>query len=254
MQNESGILYLLPTPLGENTETIPLYNQTLIETLRIFVVEEIRTARRFLRKIIPAFPLDDCQFYILNEHTVSTLNLHEPIQLLLQGQNIGMLSEAGLPCIADPGSELVMLAQEKNIRIIPLAGPSSVFMALMASGLCGQHFTFHGYLPAEKTKLVAKLRNLEQVSGLQHQTQLFIETPYRNHSLFETILKTCKSHTFLSLACNISSEDEYIKTKTIQQWRQTVCPQLHKKPCVFALLATGNNAPELLSPNAVLIK
>ena len=234
-----GKLYLLPTPIGENDifESIPLYNKTIIDSLRIFVVEEIRTARRFLRKISPDFPIDDCQFYILNEHTSQNMDLNPVLQHLSDGKNVGILSEAGLPCIADPGSELVVLAHQKDIAVVPLVGPSSIFLTLMASGLCGQNFAFHGYLPTDKTELVHKIHKLEQISSSQHQTQLFIEAPYRNNQLFETLLKECKSNTYICIACNLTQQDEYIKTKTIVQWRKSPPPSLHKKPVVFGVLS-----------------
>jgi len=232
-------LYLLPTPLSEDAvfESIPSYNKEIIEPLRYFVVEEIRTARRFLRKLCPDFPIDDCTFFIFNEHTCKSANYEEILQPLLNGNDMGLLSEAGLPCIADPGSDLVRAAQQKNIQVVPLVGPSSIFMALMASGLNGQSFAFHGYLPTDKVKLSDKIHKIEQISSLQQQTQLFIEAPYRNNQLFETLLKECNSNTYLCIACNISQKDEYIKTKSIAQWRKNSPPSLHKKPCVFAILS-----------------
>jgi 16S rRNA (cytidine1402-2'-O)-methyltransferase len=238
MRSNMGKLYLLPAPIGDNPvfESIPSYNKTIIDGLRIFVVEEIRTARRFLRKISPDFPIDDCRFYVLNEHTLSSLDLKPILQFAIEGQNIGVISEAGLPCIADPGSELVLLAQKNDIQVVPLVGPSSITMTLMASGLCGQNFAFHGYLPTNKPELIDKIRNLEQCSRLHHQTQLFIEAPYRNNQVFEALLTACKADTFLCIASNISQSDEYIKTKTIAQWKKTPPPLLHKKPTVFALL------------------
>lgn len=234
-----GKLYLLPTPIGENDifESIPLYNKTIIDSLRIFVVEEIRTARRFLRKLSPNFPIDDCRFYVLNEHTQKNIDLNFVLYHTMEGQNIGIISEAGLPCIADPGSELVALAQQKDVTVVPLVGPSSITLALMASGLCGQNFAFHGYLPTDKTNLSHKIRQLEQISISQQQTQLFIETPYRNNQLFKMLLKECKSNTCLCIACNVSQKDEYIKTKTILQWKKKPPLSLHKKPTVFAILS-----------------
>ncbi len=239
MDSDTGKLYLLPTPIGDNdvVESIPVYNKTIIDSLRIFVVEEIRTARRFLRKISPDFPIDDCQFHILNEHTSSDVDLNHILQPVIEGKSIGILSEAGLPCVADPGSDLVSLAQQKNITVVPLVGPSSIMMTLMASGLCGQNFAFNGYLPTDKAELSNKIHRLEQISSSQHQTQLFIEAPYRNNQLFDTLLKECKSNTSLCVACNISQKDEYIKTKTIAQWKKGSPVQLHKKPTVFAISA-----------------
>jgi 16S rRNA (cytidine1402-2'-O)-methyltransferase len=237
MQSNTGKLYLLPTPIGNNKvfDVIPVHNKTIIEGLRVFVVEEIRTARRFLRKLSPDFPIDDCQFYILNEHTLSSIDLSYILQIAIEGENIGIVSEAGLPCVADPGSDLVLLAQQKDIRVVPLVGPSSITMTLMASGLSGQCFAFHGYLPTNKSELIDKIRKLEQFSRLYSQTQLFIETPYRNNRLLETLLTVCKENTYLCISCNINQNDEYIKTKTIAQWKQIPLLQLHKKPTVFAL-------------------
>jgi len=233
-----GKLYLCPTPLSQDAvfECIPACNREIIEPLRYFIVEEIRTARRFLRKLCPDFPIDDCTFYIFNEHTCKSANWDEILQPLLDGKDAGLLSEAGLPCIADPGADVVWAAQQKNISVVPLAGASSITMALMASGLHGQSFAFLGYLPTDKTALTDKLRKIETASIQNNQTQLFIEAPYRNNQLFEILLKTCRPDTKLCIACNISCHDEYIKTKTISKWKTAPPPQLHKRPTVFALL------------------
>jgi len=234
-----GKLYLLPTPINDNDvlESIPSYNKEIIEPLRYFVVEEIRTARRFLRKLCPNFPIDDSTFFILNEHTCQSANWEELLQPLLNGNDMGLLSEAGCPCIADPGTDLVWAAQQKDIPVVPLVGPSSITMALMASGLHGQSFAFHGYLPTDKTALMDKLRKLENSSIQNNQTQLFMETPYRNNQLFDILLKTCKPDTRLCIACNISGKDEYIKTQRIAKWKNSPAPQLHKKTTVFAFFA-----------------
>ena len=233
-----GKLYLLPTPISDNPvlESIPIYNKEIIEPLRYFIVEEIRTARRFLRKLCPDFPIDDSTFFVHNEHNCKSANLEELLQPLLDGNDMGLLSEAGLPCVADPGADLVWTAQQKNIQIVPLVGPSAITMALTASGLHGQSFTFHGYLPTDKTELIDKLRKIENSSVQNNQTQLFMETPYRNNQLFDIVLKTCKPDTRLCVACNISSKEQYIKTRTIAQWKNFPAPQLHKKPTVFAVL------------------
>jgi 16S rRNA (cytidine1402-2'-O)-methyltransferase len=233
-----GKLYLLPTPINDNDvfESVPNYNKEIIEPLRYFVVEEIRTARRFLRKLCPDFPIDDCTFFVLNEHTCQSAKWEELLQPLLNGNDMGLLSEAGLPCIADPGADFVWAAQQKNIQVVPLVGPSSITMALMASGLHGQQFAFHGYLPTDKTALADKLRKLENSSIQNNQTQLFMETPYRNNQLFDILLKTCRPDTRLCIACNISGKDEYIKTQSIAKWKNSPPPSLHKKPTVFAIL------------------
>ena len=236
MNLPSGTIYLIPTPLNEDDASsvaIP-YNHAVINKLRLFVVEELRTARRFLRKVNPDFPIDDCQFYILNEHTIATIDFCEILKEA-NGKNIGLMSEAGLPCVADPGSEFIALAHTKDIRVIPLVGASSIFMTLMASGLGGQRFAFHGYLPTDKTDLTTAIRKLEQQSRTERQTQIFMETPYRNMQLLEMLLKYCRAETLLCIACNISKEEEYIKTKTIAEWKKSTPPLLHKKPTVFAM-------------------
>jgi 16S rRNA (cytidine1402-2'-O)-methyltransferase len=238
MDTSFGKIYLIPTPLAEeNFSSAVLFNHAIIKDLRVFVVEELRTARRFLRKVCPDFPVDDCQFYILNEHTISTLNVDEIIYRVSHGNDVGIMSEAGLPCVADPGSELVALAHAKNIRVVPLVGASSIFMALMSSGLGGQKFAFHGYLPTNKTHLATAVRKLEQQSRTEQQTQIFMETPYRNMQLLETLLKHCRLETMLCIACNITDKDEYIQTKSVAQWKQSTLPSLHKKPAVFVLSA-----------------
>jgi len=231
-----GKLYLIPTLLGnqEPDSVIPAKTLEITKKLRYFIVEELRTARRYLRLIDKNFPIDECSFSVLNEHTTDSEfeNFLYPIE---KGFDIGLMSEAGLPCIADPGSKIVLLAHKKRYSVVPLAGSSSIILALIASGLNGQNFAFHGYLPTDKVKLSDKIHKIEQISSSQQQTQLFIEAPYRNNQLFETLLKECKSDTYLCIACNISQKDEYIKTKTVAQWRKNPPPSLHKKPCVFAL-------------------
>ncbi|MBP5412277.1 MAG: SAM-dependent methyltransferase [Bacteroidales bacterium] len=233
----SGRLYLLPTPLGDNnlTEIIPPYNIQLMESLRYFVVEQIRTARRFLRKAIPSFPIDDCHFFELNEHTAPNFNTEAIVAILLQGHSVGLLSEAGLPCIADPGNTMVMAAQEKGITIIPLVGPSSLLMALMASGCCGQNFAFNGYLPTDKTLLINKIRQIEGLISKYGQTQIFIETPYRNIAMAETLIHTCNADTILCIACDITLPTMDIRSMSIARWKKIDLSYLHKRPAVFVL-------------------
>ncbi|HOF15860.1 MAG TPA: SAM-dependent methyltransferase [Bacteroidales bacterium] len=231
-----GKLYLFPTLLGgEDIERcIPLYNLKIIENIRFFVVEELRTARRFLRKAIPTFPIDECDFQLLNEHTnIDTIS--DLLNPIYQGKDMGLLSEAGLPCVADPGNELVMIAQQKNIKIIPLVGPSSILMALMASGLSGQNFVFHGYLPTDKQALISKIQSMEINSQKHRQAQLCIETPYRNNQLIDVILKTCQPTTLLCIAANITLSTEYITTKTVAEWKSSPLPNFHKQPAIFIL-------------------
>jgi 16S rRNA (cytidine1402-2'-O)-methyltransferase len=172
----------------------------------------------------------------LNEHTQEK-ELPALLKPLLSGQNVGIMSEAGCPGIADPGAKLVELAHRKGIRVMPLVGPSSILLALMASGLNGQSFRFLGYIPADKAARIQRLKDIEMTSAKQRETQLFIETPYRNQHLLEDILTHCQTHTRLSIACNISLADEFISTKTVAEWKRGPLPDLHKKPTVFSLLA-----------------
>ena len=232
-----GTLYLIPTPIGENDvdHVIPQYNYGIIGKLRCFVIEEIRTARRFLRKIDQLFPIDDCSFFELNEHVVNNFDYSKVLQLLKDGNDVGLMSEAGLPCIADPGYTLVLAAQQQHIHVVPLVGPSSLMMALMASGLCGQNFVFHGYLPADKISLAEKIKNIELPAIKYNQTQIFIEAPYRNMQLFEALLKYCHPQTYLCVACQISQPDQFIKTMTIESWKRAKTINIHKKPTVFLL-------------------
>ncbi len=235
MQVSMSILYLIPTPLSDQpiANVIPHYNVEVLLSITHFVVEEIRTARRFLRKIGYMGNFDEICFYLLNEHS-SAAELPTLIAPLLQGNNMGLLSEAGTPCIADPGSQLVSLAHQHQIRVIPLSGPSSIFMALMASGFNGQQFRFLGYLPIDKSQRIATIKSLEKEATTLHNSQIFIETPYRNLSLFNDILRTCQSNTLLCIACNLTAENEFIQTKTIRQW-ETSAPNIHKINCVFII-------------------
>lgn len=231
-----GKLYLVPTPLSDGDIDIylPPLNKHIINDIRFFVVEELRTARRFLRKLSPTFPIDSCDFQLLNEHT-PLINLDDLLLPLLQGNNMALLSEAGLPCVADPGSELVIKAQQKNINIIPLVGASSIFMALMASGLSGQNFAFCGYLPTDKQKLTSKIQSMEIHSYKHQQAQIFMEAPYRNNQLLNSVLQNCGGNTYLCIAANITSTNEYIVTKTITEWKKSNLPNLHKQPTIFVL-------------------
>ncbi len=231
-----GTIYLIPTLLGGDdvARCIPAYNIGIIRGLSHFVVEELRTARRFLRKIDPSFPIDQCTFHELNEHT-QTLDSRLLLAPVEAGESIGIMSEAGLPCIADPGAELVAAAQERNIRVVPLIGPSSIFSALMASGLCGQRFSFHGYLPREKDELLRKIRHMEGDSARDNAAQIFMDTPYRNNQLWELLLQSCQDDTRLCVAANITLENEYIVTKTVRNWKKSPRPDLHKQPALFIL-------------------
>ena len=230
------ILYLTPTLLSENTihQVLPAYVLDIIFHLRQFVVEDIRTARRFLIKAGHPNPIEKLKFNILNEHTTIE-ELHSLITFL-KAEDTGLISEAGVPAVADPGASIVRLAHDNDIRVVPLVGPSSILMALMASGLNGQSFTFVGYLPVKQIERQKRLSELERTSVKEKQTQIFIETPYRNMKLLDDILQCCKKTTLLTIASNITSANEYIKTQTIQQWKKQL-PVLNKIPTVFLLQA-----------------
>lgn len=235
-KNKYGKLFLIPTLLGSKdiNRCIPPSNISIIKELSFFIVEELRTARRFLRNIDPEFPIDDTSFQLLNEHTTN-IDPHEMLSPIVSGNNMGLLSEAGLPCVADPGTEIVLAAQQKGITVIPLVGASSIFMALMASGLSGQNFVFHGYLPTDKPSLMAKIQTIELLSEKHKQAQIFMEAPYRNNQMMECLLKTCSPYTFLCVASNITLPEEYITTKTISEWKKSKLPELHKQPTIFVL-------------------
>lgn len=229
-------LILIPTTLGDldsASKVLPDYNLKLTHGIKTFIVEQIRTARRFLKKINHPIPIDDMTFYELNKHTDQN-QIYSYLSAINKGESIGLISEAGTPCVADPGSTIVKIAHQKNIDIIPLVGPNSIIMSLMASGFNGQNFTFHGYLPVDKNERARKIQQIETATHKSDQTQIFIETPYRNMQLLESLLKTCKNNTLLCIACNISLVDQYIKTKSILDWKKEKV-DLKKKPTVFLL-------------------
>jgi 16S rRNA (cytidine1402-2'-O)-methyltransferase len=234
---EKGKLYLIPSPLGENdpSEVIPLPVLKSLEGFRTFVVEEVRTARRYLSKAGLKGKIDGLEFFELNEHTEAA-TVESYLKLFNDGNDVALISEAGLPAVADPGAQLVALAHRHGIEVIPAVGPSSLMMSLMASGLNGQSFAFCGYIPAKTDERKSKLKLLEKVSGQLKQTQIIIETPYRNDSLFKDMLSTCSPSTRLCIAANITMPDAYIKTKTIAQWKKEVIT-IGKRPCVFLILA-----------------
>ncbi|GHT14934.1 S-adenosylmethionine-dependent methyltransferase [Bacteroidia bacterium] len=231
----SASLFLIPVTLGETAipKVLPPYNKAVILSLGHFIVENERTARRFLKQTEPDIDIDVLTFYTLNKHT-SKEELSGFLKPIADGHSVGIISEAGCPAIADPGADIVAIAQQKNIRVIPLVGPSSILLALMASGFNGQSFAFQGYLPIDNDQRIKTLKNLELRVYSENQTQLFIETPYRNGKLVEDILKTCKPATKLCIAADITLESEFIKTKSIMEWKKQI-PELSKRPCIFAL-------------------
>ncbi len=232
-----GQLYLIPNTLGESPIERNLPNETiaLIKSIKYYVVENIRSARRFLKKVDKAIEIDDLTFFVLDKHTKAN-DIPSFLKPLSNGINMGMLSEAGCPGVADPGAEIAKLAHEKNIRVIPLVGPSSILLSVMASGLNGQSFAFHGYLPVKKGEAPKAIKALEERSRRENQTQLFIEAPYRNASMLQHIVQTCGPKTRLCIACDITLETEYIVTKTIAQWKGKL-PDINKRPAIFLLLA-----------------
>jgi 16S rRNA (cytidine1402-2'-O)-methyltransferase len=233
-----GTLYFIPVTLGDNNIAKALPPEVVIITQQLdeFIVENEKTARQFLSAIKHPKPIRELAFKTLNEHTTDK-ELPTLLSSLIAGKNIGLMSEAGCPGIADPGAKLAALAHQKDIRVEPLVGPSSILLSLMASGLNGQRFTFLGYLPSEKCARVQAIKDIEKRSKTYQETQVFIETPYRNQHMLEDILANSGGETKLCIACNISLEDEYIVTKRVKDWKQTVLPDLHKKPTVFLLLA-----------------
>ena len=228
-------LYLLPVTLGDTSieKVIPAHNREIISSIRHFIVEDVRSARRFLKKVDKDIEIEELSFYPLNKHT-SPEEVADYLQPLLQGHAMGVISEAGCPAIADPGADVVAIAQRKNLKVIPLVGPSSIILSVMGSGFNGQSFAFHGYLPIEQAERTKRIKELEQRVYAECQTQLFIETPYRNQRMLEDILKICKPQTKLCIAANITCEGEFIKTKSIAEWRKHL-PDLSKKPCIFLI-------------------
>ncbi len=228
-------LYLIPSPLGQGAlHTLPPSVLRHVHALRHFVAERARTARRFIKATGPPYGLDEVQIEELNEHTPfdAVANLLAPLR---QGHCMGLLSEAGCPAVADPGALLVHHAHREGFRVVPLTGPSSLLLALMASGFNGQQFAFHGYLPRKKGELSRRLRQLEQAVRRHGITQIFIEAPYRNAALLRVLLHTLEAASMLCIACDLTLETEWIATRTIGQWRTAPPPPLHKRPAVFLL-------------------
>lgn len=230
-----GKVYLIPTVLSpEALHTIPPYVTAAVQPLRFFFVENERTARRFLKALDRNINIDALQLHLMHENHPPDTALAKKI--LLEGNDIGIMSEAGCPAIADPGHLVVQVAHQLNAAVIPLVGPNSILLALMASGMNGQHFQFTGYLPVKPPERIKAIRELETLSRNKHQTQIFIETPYRNNALLKDILANCKEQTQLCIAADITGPEEFIHTKTIREWK-TALPELHKRPAIFLLMA-----------------
>ncbi|MCE1198374.1 MAG: SAM-dependent methyltransferase [Marinilabiliales bacterium] len=228
-------LYLIPTTLGETpvSGVLPATHGELVGRLRHFVVEDIRTARRHLKKMNPSIVIDELHFSELNEHTLGS-GLLQMLAPLAEGFDVGLLSEAGCPGVADPGADLVKMAHDKGFKVVPLVGPSSILLALMASGMNGQNFAFVGYLPVKPNERVHRIKELERLSGKERQTQIFIEAPYRNVKLVEDILAGCLPTTRLCIAVDLTTDDEFVVTKSIAAWKKGF-PDLHKRPAIFLL-------------------
>ena len=237
MENNKGRLYLIPSPLGDNdpAEVIPAPVLDSLKGFRTFVVEEVRTARRYLSKAGLKGQIGELQFFELNEHT-DPATVEGYLKLFDGGNDVALISEAGLPAVADPGAQLVALAHGHGIEVVPAVGPSSLMLALMASGLNGQSFVFCGYIPAKTDERRSRLKTLEKVSAQLRQTQILIETPYRNDSLFADILSVCGAGTKVCVAANITMPDAYIRTKKVSEWKKEGLV-IGKRPCVFLILA-----------------
>ena len=228
-------LYLIPTTLGDNKieSVIPNYNSLIVKEIQYFIVENIRTARRYLKKIDHSINIDDLNFYELNEHTNKNV-LEEFLKPIHNGFDVGIISEAGCPGIADPGADVVKIAHEKNIKVVPLVGPSSILLSLMASGMNGQNFAFLGYIPVKQVERIKAIRDIEKRSGMEKQTQIFIEAPYRNTKLLEDLVSTLNDQTRLCIAVDLTLETEYVKTQTIATWKKGV-PDINKRPAIFLI-------------------
>jgi len=231
----SAKLYLFPTQLGDTdfNHILPSYNLHLIAEIKFFIVEDIRSARRFIKKCNRDINIDTLTFYVLNQHT-SPAEIITFIEPLKSGNDMGLLSEAGCPAIADPGAEVVALAQENHIQVVPLIGPSSIILSLMASGFNGQSFAFNGYLPIQQTERIKTLKKHENRIYLEGQTQIYIETPYRNMKILQDFVTICEPNTKLCIAADITLKSAFIQTKTLKDWTNNF-PDLNKRPCIFLL-------------------
>lgn len=232
---EFGKVYLIPTTLGDNNplQVLPETVKQVITEIDEYIVENEKTARRFIKSICPDKPQPALQFHIINKYTEAA-ELPAFLNSCLNGKNVGVISEAGCPGVADPGADVVKIAHEKRIQVVPLVGPSSILLAMMGSGLNGQSFAFNGYLPIDKNEKKNALKNLEKRSKELNQSQLFIETPYRNNQLLESMCATLQPNTLVCVACDLTLPTEYIKTQRITDWKKTKT-DLHKRPAIFII-------------------
>ena len=233
-----GKLYLIPTTLGEMNadDVLPQTIKRAIDFIDYYIVENEKTARKSIKIVHDDKKQSELKLFLLNKHTNVKEHL-DFIKPLLEGHNVGLMSEAGCPGVADPGAVIVKIAHEKGIQVVPLVGPSSILLALMASGMNGQSFTFNGYLPIDKSEKKQALKGLEKLSFDKNQSQLFIETPYRNNKLLEDILQTLQPNTLLCVACDITLPSEYIKTMPVNLWKKLKV-DLHNRPCIFIIHKT----------------
>ena len=234
----AGTLYLIPCPISEDTlpyDVTPEGNRDVITSLDYFIVENLRSARRFLSKAGLSGRIDELEFDELSEHTTSPRDIERMVAKIKAGRSAGVISEAGVPAVADPGQLVVEACHRAGIRVIPLVGPSSIIMAVMASGLSGQSFAFNGYLPVKEPERTRAIKRLESRASGEKQSQLFIEAPYRNIKLAEQIIASCGVNTRLAIACDITSKNEYIRTATIGEWRKIGVPDINKRPTIFII-------------------
>lgn len=229
-------LYLIPVTLGATPleQVLPAYNRSVILGIRHFIVEEVRSARRFLKQVDRNVDIDALEFYPMGKHA-DAARFARYLAPLRQGHPMGVISEAGCPAVADPGADVVAIAQREGLRVVPLVGPSSILLAVMASGFNGQSFAFHGYLPIDPAARARRLKQLEALTVSENQTQLFIETPFRNAKMVADILRTCRPQTRLCIAAGLTTPEEYVRTLTVKQWQGTKIPELSKVPAIFAI-------------------
>lgn len=230
-------VYLIPSLLGTSPHqrVLPDYNTTILQSINTFVVENEKSARKFIKQVCPEKVQADLEIYILDKDT-DAKELFDIVKLLDQGKTIGIISEAGLPAVADPGAQLVKVAQEKRIQVVPLVGPSSILLALMASGMNGQNFAFHGYLPIDKNERKKKLSQLESESAKSGIAQIFMETPYRNNQMIDDLTKILRADTKICVACDITLETEDIRTRSIKEWKNEKY-DFHKRPAIYVMQA-----------------
>jgi 16S rRNA (cytidine1402-2'-O)-methyltransferase len=233
-----GVLYMIPCPISDATDVYdvtPASNRAIIDSLDYFIVENVRSARRFLSKAGISRKIDDLEFVELNEHTREGVAVEAMVRPIEQGRSAGVISEAGVPGVADPGALVAAACHRRGIRVVPLVGPSSILMSIMASGLNGQSFAFNGYLPVKPPERARAIKALERRAQTEHQSQIFIEARYRNVKLVEQLLSVCSPATRLTIACDITSPEEIILTRTIEQWRKVAMPDIAKRPTIFIM-------------------